>query len=113
MDHDPDYGRDNVPLLRNILPEMPQRPQLTRGAAGIPISLYCVALYFFMEIFDFIIIAPLTQLFEEVICRQYYEEHVLQFFADHRDCKIAPIQSELAIVRGWKGFFDALPGTFS
>ncbi len=53
-------------------------------------------------------IAPRIVIFEEVICRQYYAK--LQTGADGLDCKIEPIQSELALINGWKDTLSLIPG---
>lgn len=75
----------------------------------------CLALYFLVEMFDMISIAPLTALLEKVLCRNFYRGRDPSLIApggsvDERYCKLDAIQSELAIIRGWKLAFDALPG---
>ncbi|KAL7928718.1 major facilitator superfamily domain-containing protein [Trichoderma chlorosporum] len=61
-------------------------------------------------LFDFIqysSYAPLTAVFEEVICDHYYsgfDDSLVQ-----RDCKIVPVQSELAIVKGYKDALNQVP----
>ena len=79
------------------------------------VFLSCLLLYFLVEMYDMITIAPLVALFEQSICRSYYEIHDPSSIrpggsvAEHL-CKIDSIQEELAIVRGWKLAFDTIPG---
>jgi hypothetical protein len=68
----------------------------------------CIALYFMMEMFDMVTVAPLVALYENAICMTYYGPD--DAWNTRHSCKIQPIQRELALVRGWKGFFDAIPG---
>jgi hypothetical protein len=67
----------------------------------------CIALYFMMEMFDMVTVAPLVALFENAICMSYYGPD--DAWNTRHSCKIQPIQRELALVRGWKGVFDAIP----
>lgn len=59
--------------------------------------------FFFVDFGFYLTVPAQTRIFEEIICRQYTAQG---------DCKIAPVQSELAAVNGWKDTFDALPGIF-
>ncbi|KAK2594401.1 hypothetical protein QQS21_007907 [Conoideocrella luteorostrata] len=62
-----------------------------------------------MEIVCSIPIAPRMVIFEEIICRKYYDE-TLQSGTGLGDCKIEPVQSELSRINGWKETFDTIPG---
>ncbi|KAH6647203.1 major facilitator superfamily domain-containing protein [Truncatella angustata] len=58
-------------------------------------------------LFDFTqysVYAPLTEVFEEIICNNFYPAGSLQ-----RDCKSIPVQSELALVKGYKDAFNQIP----
>ena len=75
----------------------------------------CLLLYFLVEMYDMVTIAPLTSLFEKALCRSYYtnpEPSMPGFNGPIReiDCKNDIVQAKLAILRGWKLAFDALPG---
>ena len=79
-----------------------------------PIHL-CMVLYFLVEMYDMITIAPLNAFFEQPACQQYYQIHdpsivISTDFIDEMHCKMNSIQAELALVRGWKSTFDAIPG---
>jgi hypothetical protein len=51
--------------------------------------------------------APLTAVFEEIICNHYYPPG-----SALRDCKSVPVQSELALVKGYKDAFNQIPSMF-
>ncbi|KAF2842536.1 MFS general substrate transporter [Patellaria atrata CBS 101060] len=73
----------------------------------------CVALHFLLGVVENIPIAPLLVLYERSICLQYYLKHdpsaIHGTRIEHDLCKISTIQKELAVVKGWKSFFDTLP----
>ncbi|KAK5011654.1 hypothetical protein LTR28_010137 [Elasticomyces elasticus] len=52
-------------------------------------------------------IAPRMVIFEDIICRNHYA--AWQDSAGLGDCKIEPVQSELARIAGWKDTFDTIP----
>ena len=58
----------------------------------------------------FLAIPPQTKIFEDILCRQYYAAHPTH--PSVRNCKILPIQSELARINGRKDTFDAVPSIF-
>jgi hypothetical protein len=80
----------------------------------ISLKVGCLLLNFLTEMFDMIVIVPELALFERSLCNSYYASRWVGT-ADLRvhliapSCKIEPIQKELAILRGWKAFFDAVP----
>lgn len=83
---------------------------------GLPyLVVCCLTLYFLVEMFDMVTIAPLTALLEQSLCRTWYRSHDPSLInpggsVEEQCCKIEPIQAELAVLRGWKLAFDALPG---
>ncbi|KAM3512401.1 hypothetical protein MY11210_003967 [Beauveria gryllotalpidicola] len=63
-------------------------------------------------ILDVIASVPMTPrlvVFEDIICRNYYDAWGSD---DSRmgDCKVEPVQAELAVINGWKETFDTIPG---
>lgn len=77
-------------------------------------TVYCLLLSFLIELSNIILTVPLISLFERSICETYYREHSLlltQVPVDEALCKVSPVQSELAKLRGWKAFFETLSGT--
>ena len=76
---------------------------------------YCLLLEFLLELSNNISTVPLIALFERAICEAYKRDQdpVISYGPSSTDgvsCKIPPIQSELARLRGWKGFFETLAG---
>lgn len=60
--------------------------------------------------------APQLKIFEDIICQSYINNHdeetphrIIDF--DENICKSEPVQSELALVSGWKNTLDVLLGT--
>lgn len=75
-------------------------------------SHYLLQLCVIMLIFDFTqysTYAPLTAVFEDVICTNYYLSTSHSTTSHYRDCKIIPVQRELAIVKGYKDGFNQVP----
>jgi MFS family permease len=76
------------------------------------------ALLLLIDVSGFLGLAPQTQIFEDIICRNYYagiDKQSNQSYAaisDDERCKIEPVQSELAIMLGYKETLDQLPGIF-
>ncbi|KAK7738443.1 hypothetical protein SLS62_011373 [Diatrype stigma] len=69
--------------------------------------LILVQLCFVMLLFDFTqysVYAPLTEVFEDIICNNFYPPG-----SPERDCKSVPVQSELALVKGYKDAFNQIP----
>lgn len=78
-------------------------------------ALVCILLLL-LDIAGFLQAAPQTKIFEEIICQRYYTNLVnnthgdtLPFSVDE-PCKVEPVQSELAVMQGYKDFFEQLPG---
>ena len=61
--------------------------------------------------------APFMRVFESTICRNRLARIDPGLigsdgFVDGRHCKVAPVQEELVLLRGWQDFFDYVPGLF-
>jgi MFS family permease len=89
---------------------------VTRRSIGV-LALVCILLLL-IDISGFLGLAPQTQIFEDIICQNYYDSIDKQpnqsyppISGDER-CKIEPIQSELAMILGYKDTLDQLPGIF-
>ena len=89
----------------------------SRRYCGLPYNaVCCLFLYFFVEMYDMVTIAPLTALFEQSLCRIWYRNHDPSLISPggsvkEQFCKLEHIQAAVAVVRGWKLAFDTLPGT--
>ena len=74
-------------------------------------AVYCLIMNLLIEIFDMILLTPQIALFQRSICFQHYQQDGAR--VPGQGCQAKAIQQELAIVRGWKGFFDCIPGASS
>ncbi|KAL3421494.1 ATP synthase F0 [Phlyctema vagabunda] len=88
----------------------------SRGPLKIILLIATITLIF--DIAGYASYAPQLEIFEKIICREYYAHEAQATkggsIIDPRDydCKIAPIQAELAILNGWKDGLDTIPGKF-
>ena len=75
------------------------------------ISLYAL-LYLFRFAIDLVDI-PKVRLIEHAVCQRYYRSHPLaggaEFSVPERQCKLEPIQAEVALITGWRMSLDAIP----
>ena len=58
--------------------------------------------------------APKTRLFESIFCSHFYRGHDPSFIGKdgtvpERFCKIEPVQSDVAMLKGWQVFLDNIP----
>lgn len=52
-------------------------------------------------------------LLEDMVCRDYYAKHVVNAVTSAAErCKIEPIQTEIALLNGWRETFETIPGEF-
>ncbi len=70
---------------------------------------------FVIQVADYMTKAPLMRLMEDVICRKYYESAKpagidLSLPIPEENYKLPPIQSELAIFKGWDMVISCIPG---
>ena len=73
-------------------------------ATRVPTMVYLVLLMALLELEESLQSVPTVRLYESAVCQQYYNDKVSE-----DKCKSKIIQQTLAHVRGWQGFFDALP----
>jgi hypothetical protein len=72
-------------------------------------------LMFSVNFGHFIGTAPQLKIFEDIICENYKRSLDQQAPYANTDfdgsiCKSEPVQSELALISGWKNTLDVLPG---
>lgn len=79
----------------------PWRPS---RATRVPMMVYLILLMVLLELEESMQSVPTVRLYESAVCQQYYKDKVSE-----DKCKTRKIQQTLAHVRGWQGFFDALP----
>lgn len=90
-------------------PASPNHPKFLR------VVVICIICVFFVEVGDYMMRAPLTRMLEDIICRAYYKAMVpsaidLTLPIPEDNCKIPPVQSELAMLKGWDVTFSCIPG---
>ncbi|KAK8141533.1 hypothetical protein G3M48_010358, partial [Beauveria asiatica] len=89
-------------------------PRPGGGHASPTVFNVTVAASVIILICDVVASVPMTPrlvVFEDIICRNYYNAWG-GGSGDSRmgDCKIEPVQAELAVINGWKETFDTIPG---
>lgn len=87
----------------------PDHPKFLRV---VIVSIICV---FLIELGDYMLRAPFMRILEDAVCRAYFKSVApsgvdLALPIPEEDCKIAPVQSELANLKGWDLTFSCIPG---
>jgi hypothetical protein len=78
-----------------------------RSLLGRYTVVLCIVLVLILEIGVFLSFAPINKLVEELICRQHFPD--LEDPSDPR-CKSTSVQSYFALLNGWNGTLDCIPG---
>ncbi|KAK6333520.1 hypothetical protein TWF718_011328 [Orbilia javanica] len=81
---------------------------------GFVILVGFVLAMFMLEVGDQLVKPAMVRIYEDTICRNYYATQQHELFPTEQDvpeekCKIAPVQTELALIRGLEPVFDAIP----
>ncbi|KAH7126377.1 COP9 signalosome complex subunit 2 [Dactylonectria estremocensis] len=94
---------EHSPLLPNDLPADIVPPKSLQRR----VLVMCIVFLFLVEVSQFIMEAPLQNILEDIICRNYYPDHLLRepSIQDAR-CKSNEVQKTLAMVRGWSLAFE-------
>ncbi|KAH8588375.1 major facilitator superfamily domain-containing protein [Bisporella sp. PMI_857] len=76
-------------------------------------TIICISI-FLIEIGDYLMRAPSMRMMEDIICSHYYRSHdptrySLSIPIPEADCKIPPVQAEVAFLRGWDVTLSSLP----
>jgi hypothetical protein len=118
----PEPERDNEatnetsPLLAGTSTSSPDQQQSTTATPHHPkflrVVVICIICVFVVEAGDYMLRAPYTRMLEDIICRAYYEAATPSISPPipEDNCKIAPIQSKLAMLKGWDVTFSCIPG---
>ncbi|KAM3463463.1 hypothetical protein NHJ6243_003294 [Beauveria neobassiana] len=117
-DDDGQYAEES-PLLRipgqtwpsdeESRPDAYSRP----GGASPTVFKVTVAVSVIILISDVVASVPMTPrlvIFEDILCRNYYDAWGGSGDSRLGDCKVEPVQAELAVINGWKETFDTIPG---
>ncbi|KAK2773040.1 hypothetical protein FQN52_004725 [Onygenales sp. PD_12] len=114
-DHDTPRGRDNEtqPLLAAEPSPSQTRPRRFREKPVVLVFL-CLLLIFCIDVGSYMCLAPQTRIYESIACRNYYESHDPGWNQSvteipEEQCKIPPVQSEVAFVQAMQGSFGAIP----
>ncbi|KAF3083375.1 hypothetical protein TWF569_002380 [Orbilia oligospora] len=125
MVYSTDQDAEGISIPNEVHPLLPEA-HTHKTTAKTPYRNHIIALFAFLlltEASNDIQIAPMTVIMESIICKNYYGDtntinstttlDLADFSsswaaADDRRCKIEPIQSELANVRGWQQLFECL-----
>ena len=108
------HGDESISLLdihQNAAQGTETPSRTPRSSLWIVLSLAAVMLI--LDISSYIAMAPETAILEDIACSKYYnrlEQMNPPASFQTRDCKIKPIQSEVALINGWKDALETIPG---
>ena len=115
VEEDDGQDAEHSPLLR--MPDQASEEESSpsayhRPGASPTVFTVTLAASIIILVLDVVASVPMTPrlvMFEDIICRNYYDAWGGR---DGRgDCKVEPVQAELAVVNGWKEMFDTIPGS--
>ena len=117
---DSESGRPDGYASGQDIPESQPSQSKTRKGRHHPavFILLCCFVAFILNFAAFLNIAPETRIFESIACRNYFDKHYPDEFESPGDipedqCKINPVQGEVAYVQGLAASFNAIPGMCS
>jgi hypothetical protein len=90
-----------------------RQPESSSSKHALRVIVLIATVTLISDLAGYAAVAPQLQLFEEIICRQYYTTIGALSAHDQLDrelCKIEPVQSELALINGWTDTFQTIPG---
>lgn len=113
-----------VPRSREPSPPRPSSesdaPRLHRRLNfGATFPLLPALLLLLSELSEQLLISPRIRLLEASVCRAYYRSHDPSMLdpidggIDEQQCKITEVQAQLAHIRGWQVFWEAIPGAWA
>ena len=113
-----EYSTAETPLLGSFPPHLEDELVSASDGSSCYVLGLVLTIVFASDLAGSISKAPLIRVYESIICNEHYKiadpSGVQQSGqVDERYCKVAPVQEELALLRGWQDFFDYLPGMFS
>jgi MFS family permease len=90
---------ESTPLLPQHSPSRPN---------GSVFLLVALIIFTFIETGTYMLLIPQTWIYESILCKQYYNDGCIQ--TPEHECKIAPIQGEVAKIRAVSSSIVAIPG---
>ena len=117
MQDEEEYTTAHTPLLRSfprdVEDELDEPTSRTQRSTYYVLGLV-LTIVFAADLAGSISKAPLIRVYESIICNAHYKivdpGLIRNGQVEERYCKVAPVQEELALLRGWHDFFDYLPG---
>jgi len=121
MNEDPDAierNSEGEPLTERslLIPSITTASKNASRHVYSPTYITCLAcaLIVVYEMSLFLQFAPTTEIMESILCEAYYSQGSsvivsTSIFTDE-ECKVAPIQTELALVLGWQPLFNSIAG---
>ncbi|EEP77442.1 predicted protein [Uncinocarpus reesii 1704] len=98
--------------VTQILPHSAYRKKTGRCHPTVFVLL-AVILTFAVDFGSYLGIAPQTRIFEDIVCRNYYDKHEPGRFPPGEipedQCKIRPVQAEVAFLQAIMSSFEAVP----
>ena len=103
---------DETTRLLNADPDLTSRGDVppSKSYSTLYIILSISVTILILDIGSFIAQAPQTAIFEDIICKQYYKSLASVHKLNNEGCKIEPVQSDVALITGWKDTFETIPG---
>lgn len=76
--------------------------------------LYLYALFYLFRFALALVDVPKVRLIEHAVCQRYYRSHhhaesTSEYGIPESQCKLVPIQAEVALITGWRMSLDAVP----
>lgn len=108
---DPENRRGSLPNSTADSPSLQQPQSNSRHALRVIVLIATISLI--SDLAGYAAVAPQLDIFEGIICRQYYTmlgDSTASDQLDREKCKIEPVQSELALINGWTDTFQTIPG---
>lgn len=99
---------EDTPLLRGSQPAQPDNGSTNYIRKLFPLAIALLIL----DTSGYLSLGAETAIFEQTACHLHYGSDTSVDFLDDWDCKIPPIQGEVAFLIGWKQAIETIPGTF-
>ena len=105
---------ETTPLLAGDIPRSETSAEALRASKKLLILVATSTLILLADFGFYLSAAPQTAIFERIICHKYYPDLNTTAIVDSGGesasiCKSEAVQSELALVNGWKDTFDMIP----
>ena len=109
MTTSPTEEGEDTPLLPPPSPSPPKQPPRV-----FRVVFLCVLSIFLIEIGDFMQRAPWTRILEDIVCRSHFGTHSRRWEPEipEQECKVAPVQAQVAMLKGWDLSFSCIPAIF-